>query len=182
MAENETHDALLNALALALVDHPRASLQELACAVGVSKATLYRFSRTRESLISTLRLHSVKAYQRAIRNANLETATPVDGIRALLENYYLNKELTIFLIHYWHPEIDNNDDCLASQEILDAFFLRGQQEGFFRIDISAVTMSECCHGLFFSLIDAERRGRVPRTKIISIIETMLLQGCTAAKK
>ncbi len=38
--------ATLSALALALVTQPRASLQDLAKAIGVSKATLYRFCRT----------------------------------------------------------------------------------------------------------------------------------------
>ena len=49
--------ATLSALALALVTQPRASLQELAKAIGVSKATLYRFCRTREQLVARLIAH-----------------------------------------------------------------------------------------------------------------------------
>lgn len=183
MAEDETNNTLLNALALALVEYPRASLQELACAVGVSKATLYRFCRTRENLIERLIQRSIEAYQEAIRDANLDTAEPREGIRKLLENYYTNKELTIFIMQYWQPALSENCACIETQGILDKFFLRGQQEGCFRIDISAVAMTECCHGLFSTLIDAELRGRVPRIKVIDIIETMLLEGvCTQSYK
>lgn len=39
-----SHDErLIKALAVAIVDHPRATLKELAEAAGVSKATLHRF-------------------------------------------------------------------------------------------------------------------------------------------
>ena len=179
MAEHETNNALQNALALALVEHPRASLQELACAVGISKATLYRFSHTRESLIERLIERSIEAYKTATQEANLDTVDPREGIRKLLENYYANKELTIFVIQYWQPELSNNCECLAIQETLDKFFLKGQQAGFFRVDISAAAMTECFHGLFVSMIEAERLGRVPRTRVLTIIELMLMEGaCT----
>ena len=44
MSDEAGHEKLLVALAIAMVDQPRATLQELAKAVGVSKATLYRLS------------------------------------------------------------------------------------------------------------------------------------------
>lgn len=183
MAENDTNNTLLNALALALVEHPRASLQELAGAVGVSKATLYRFCPTRENLIERLIQRSADAYQEAINDANLDTIPPREGIRKLLENYYKNKELTLFIMQFWQPSLIEDTNCLESQKILDKFFLRGQQEGCFRIDISSVAMTECCHGLFSSLIDAELRGRVPRMRVIDIIESILLEGvCSLASK
>ncbi|MGO2236529.1 TetR/AcrR family transcriptional regulator [Marinomonas sp. UCMA 3892] len=180
MTEHETNNTLLNSLALALVEHPRASLQELACAIGVSKATLYRFCRTRENLIERLIQRSIESYQEAIRDADLDTAEPREGIRRLLENYYMNKELTIFIIQYWQPELLENGECLKAQEKIDAFFLRGQQSGHFRVDISAAAIAECFHGLFFAMIEAERLGRVPRTRVLTIIELILLEGASTA--
>ena len=176
MAEQETNEALQNALALALVEHPRASLQELACAVGVSKATLYRFCPTRESLLERLQASSLNAYKSAIKEANLETAEPREGVRRLLENCYKNKELTLFTIQHWQPELLENCECIQMQEKLDAFFLKGQQSGHFRVDISAAAITECFHGLFFTMIEAERLGRVPRTRVLTIIELVLMEG------
>ncbi|ELX4162395.1 TPA: efflux pump transcriptional repressor NfxB, partial [Pseudomonas aeruginosa] len=44
-----SHDErLIKALAVAIVDRPRATLKELAEAAGVSKATLHRFCGTRD--------------------------------------------------------------------------------------------------------------------------------------
>ncbi|WP_219701580.1 TetR/AcrR family transcriptional regulator [Marinomonas lutimaris] len=176
MTEHETNNAFQNALALALVEHPRASLQELACAVGVSKATLYRFCPTRESLLDRLQNSSVNAYAQAIQEANLETAEPREGVRKLLENCYKNKELTLFTIQHWQPEQIENSKCIQAQEKLDAFFLKGQQSGHFRVDISAAAITECFHGLLFTMIEAERLGRVPRTRVLTIIELVLLEG------
>ncbi|MGO2510618.1 TetR/AcrR family transcriptional regulator [Marinomonas polaris] len=180
MTEHETNSALQNALALALVEHPRASLQELACAVGVSKATLYRFCPTRESLLERLQSSSLNAYKSAIKDANLDTAEPREGVRKLLENCYKNKELTLFTIQHWQPELLENGECIIAQEKIDAFFLRGQQSGHFRVDISAAAITECFHGLFFAMIEAERLGRVPRARVLTIIELILMEGASTA--
>ncbi len=53
-----SHDErLIKALAVAIVDHPRATLKELAEAAGVSKATLHRFCGTRDNLVQMLEGH-----------------------------------------------------------------------------------------------------------------------------
>ena len=65
------HDntAILPPLALALVNHPRATLQELAKAIGISKATLYRFCPTRDLLIKRLLEQSLRTLDDAERLA-----------------------------------------------------------------------------------------------------------------
>ncbi len=50
-------EKLLKALAIAIVDHPRATFKEIAQAAGVSKATLNRFCGTRDNLIEMLLDH-----------------------------------------------------------------------------------------------------------------------------
>ena len=62
------HDntAILPPLALALVNHPRATLQELAKAIGISKATLYRFCPTRDLLIKRLLEQSLRTLDEAL--------------------------------------------------------------------------------------------------------------------
>ena len=60
MSDDAGHERLLIALSLAMVDQPRATLQELARAVGVSKATLYRFCQTRDQLVTRLMTHGAQ--------------------------------------------------------------------------------------------------------------------------
>jgi TetR/AcrR family transcriptional repressor of mexCD-oprJ operon len=59
---------------------------------------------------------------------------------------------------------------------LDAFFLRGQQAGVFRIDLAAPALTEIFVALLLRLIDAERHGRVARAGLASVIERAFLRG------
>lgn len=72
---------IMPALALAMVDRPRATLQELAKAVGVSKATLYRFCRTREQLIERLMNHSAEVFTQVIRDSQLDSSPPLEALK-----------------------------------------------------------------------------------------------------
>lgn len=179
-------DPLLLQLALALVNKPRANLQELAQAVGVSKATLYRFCPTREELIERLLEEATVTVGRSVEGCNLEHA-PVDvAFKALVASFLESKELTQFLIYHFRPEflVETNPDkrWLEIQKVCDNFFLRCQQEGMLRIDISAVALNEIFFGIACSLVEAEHRGRVPRAGMAELIERMFLQGAGVQEK
>lgn len=172
---------LLVSLATAMVEKPRATLQELAKAVGVSKATLYRFSRTREQLVERLLGYSTAMITDAIRAAELEAHPPLQGLRRLNANNLEHRELTVFLVHYW--KADESGEICAEKDWetqLDAFFLRGQQEGVFRIDIAAPAMTEIWVSILIGLVDAEHRGRVARAAMPTLLESAFLQGVAAA--
>lgn len=185
MATSETGqtEPLLLQLALALVDRPGSSLQELAKAVGVSKATLYRFCPTRDELVERLLEEATGTVVREVEGCNLEHAPIDDAMHALINSHLANKELTLFLVHHWRPELlmESNPDTrwLSIQKAYDRFFLRAQQEGKLRIDISAVALTEIFSGIMFSIVDAERRGRIPRTEMAVIMEKMFLNGAMA---
>lgn len=59
---------------------------------------------------------------------------------------------------------------------MDAFFLPGQREGVFRIDISATVLSVACGRLFCGLVDTERNGHVVRVSIAPTLEALFLNG------
>ena len=82
-ATNQT-DSLLLQLAVALVNQPRANLQELAKAVGVSKATLYRFCPTREEIIERLLDEATLTITQSLESCNLEHAPVEDAFKALI--------------------------------------------------------------------------------------------------
>jgi TetR/AcrR family transcriptional repressor of mexCD-oprJ operon len=173
-AEN---DKMMAALARALVDRPRASLQEVAAAVGVSKATLYRLCRTRGQLVERLVHHATTRITEAIEGAHLDTAPPLTALQRLIANHLENRELTTFLIHYWRPDTPTAAGVEAGWDAaLDAFFLRGQQAGVFRIDLAAPALTEILVGLMVRLIDAERHGRVARAGLAGVIERAFLRG------
>lgn len=170
-------DRLLAALALAMVEHPRANLHELARATGISKATLYRFCGTRDLLIERLMQHATDAFSQSIRDAGLDQSAPRKALERLAVHSLENPELMLFLIYYCRPgaliEQQAETEWLGA---LDAFFLRGQQAGAFRIDISAAAMTELWISMVIGLQDAERRGRVARLGLPALLESVFLHG------
>jgi len=159
---------------------PRATLDAIAQAVGVSKATLYRFCRTRDQLIDMLITHTGVLMRKALADASLETATPQEALSRLIRNHVEEREYFIFLAAHWRPELVENplpdNIWIQYEQALDAFFLRGQAEGFFRIDIGAAAMCDIFTGILLGIFEAERRGRVARVGLASLIEQALLQG------
>ncbi len=176
-------DRLMAALALALVDRPRATLQELAKAVGVSKATLYRFCKTREELIERLMAHGAQLMHRSLADARLDEGTPKEALHRVIQGQLEHRELGAFLVYYWKPDT-LQDERWADQweqftKALDAFFLRCQRAGYFRIDISAAALTESLIALIVCMMDAERLGRVARAGMADVVETLFLHGATA---
>lgn len=177
---SETEDnRILASLALALVERPRASLQELAKAIGIGKTTLYRFCHTREQLIERLVSHTAQILGEVIKKSELDTAPPLEALKRLIANNLEHRELTAFLMYYWKDSEVSASVEAFHEALLDAFFLRGQRQGVFRIDISAPALTELWFSVVAGLVDAERRGRVARAGLAALIETVLLNGTLA---
>ena len=176
-------ERLLVLLAQALVSQPRATLQELARAVGVSKATLYRFCRTREELVDRLMSHGAQVMHRALADAAVDDGAPADALRRVIQGLLEHREMAAFLTFYWRPDSEKDTRWAILwtefEEKMDAFFLRGQREGVFRIDISAPAMMEALISLVTGMVDAERRGRVARAGLSGMVETLFMRGALA---
>ncbi|MBV2233940.1 MAG: TetR/AcrR family transcriptional regulator [Sterolibacterium sp.] len=176
----EEENRLLAALAQAMVERPRATLQELAHAVGVSKATLYRFCRTREQLVERLLNHSVARVTAAMDAARLDQGTPLEALHRLIVHMLEQRKCGAFLMmHYWQDGATGMGSENGWEAQLDAFFLRGQQAGALRIDIATPALTELWSSIFSGLVEAERRGRIARTSLAGLFEQAFLQGCAA---
>jgi TetR/AcrR family transcriptional repressor of mexCD-oprJ operon len=179
-AEDSDDQEILSSLAITLVNRPRASLQQLAKAIGISKATLYRFCRTREQLIERLVGHATRVIGEGIEAAQLDTAPPLEALKRMIAHSLEHRELNAFLIHYGNADSTRDLGLEAGWEATnDAFFLRGQEEGVFRIDIPAPVLAEIYIAILLSLVDAERRGRVARAGLASLVERSFLRGASA---
>lgn len=99
---------------------------------------------------------------------------PLEALSRLTANSLEHREITSFLTHY--EKQTSIEDDTEWNERLDGFFLRGQQEGLFRIDISAAALTEIWVSVLIGLIDAERRGRIPRQGMAALVERAFLTG------
>lgn len=173
-------EKFLKALAVALVDHSTGTFKDIAEAAGGSKATLNRFCGTRANLIEILLIHASELMNKMIADADLQNAPPLEALQRLIDNHLTHREMLVFLVFQWRPDT-MDESCgglrwLPYSDALDAFFLRGQREGLFRIDISAPILTETFASLLFGLVDAERRGRVARTGMDAVLLQMFMQG------
>jgi len=176
------HDErLLKLLTTAVVDRPRATMKELAQLAGVSKATLHRYCGTRENLGQRLEDHAQSVLNRIIGNARLQQAEPLDALCRLIDGHLAHRELLAFLLAHYRPDFldpQRNDGARWQSyfDALDAFFLRGQQQGVFRIDITAAIFTELFITLTYGLVDAERRGRAASSHSANTLQQMFLHG------
>lgn len=180
MFPSAADEKLLKALAVALVDHPRGTFKDIAEAAGMSKATLNRFCGTRDKLIEMLMEHGSVIMNQLIENAGLSERPIPEALHRLISDHLLHRELLAFLAFQWRPDSLDEDAggtrWLPYGDALDAFFLRGQKEGFFRIDIGAPELTEMFISVVFGLVDAERRGRVARAGMAFVIEQFFMKG------
>ncbi|AZD02394.1 MULTISPECIES: TetR/AcrR family transcriptional regulator [Pseudomonas] len=181
-----TDERLLKALADAIVVHPRATLKELAEAAGVSKATLHRFCGTRDNLVSMLESYGQQVLTQVIDDAQLNSCAPVTALHRLIVEHLKHREMMIFLLFQYRP--DSFDDSEANRswrayaDALDSFFLRGQQAGAFRIDISAAIFTEMFLSMVYGIVDAERRGRAASATSVQTLELLFLEGASAPSR
>lgn len=177
-----SHDErLIKALAVAIVDRPRATLKELAEAAGVSKATLHRFCGTRDNLVQMLEDHGETVLNQIIQACDLEHAEPLEALQRLIKEHLTHRELLVFLVFQYRTSSTRTAKAHRWQsylEALDAFFLRGQQKGVFRIDITAAVFTELFITLVYGMVDAERRGRAASSNSAHTLEQMFLHGAS----
>ncbi len=173
---------LLASLAMAMVERPRSTLMELARGVGISKATLYRYCRTRDDLVTRLMTHALGLLTSAVQSAQLDSSPPLQALRHLNASYLEHRELIAFLVYFRREKYAVKTAAGRGSEwevALDRFFLRGQREGVFRIDIPAPGLTELWAATMVGLVDAERRGRVARAGLAALLEQAFLEGVSA---
>lgn len=180
-------DKVTGALALAIAKRPRANLQQIARAAGISKATLYRLSPTREGLVELLLERAREHLQNALAQADLSRPPFRDALRRLTENVMTAREFYLFWSStQWMSMLDSEpgkgDDAVPSfyGESLEEFFLKGQQAGVFRIDMSAKWLTTAYDYLLYAAMDSAQRGEIATVGIAAMVERTFLQGVTAS--
>lgn len=107
-------------------------------------------------------------------------APALETLRKLIAIYLADREYHAFIAHNWRDELfdysDPKNTWVQHERMLDAFFLRGQHEGVFRIDINASVLADIFWGVLCSVTDSERRGRIARANMAELVEQLFLHG------
>lgn len=158
---------MLDAVAATLAGNLGASMQEVAAAAGVSRATLHRAFASRENLLDTVAAHAVSEAQRIFDEAGIDDRPAQEAFDRLstmivplaIAFRLLWSEPAISQTVQLHAEADRLDDRFES------FFARGQAEGAFRRDLAprwlAYTVGSQALAAWWSIVDGyvgEREG------------------------
>lgn len=180
------NDELMNALAAILAKSPNATYQEIAEGVGVSRATLYRFCSNREELIHRILKYASTKLTENIQVIRLEEGHPIEALNRLLESELEHRAIYAFLSEFWSSSHERDAELLPTfltyEKTLDNFFLRGQREGVFRIDVPAAVLNETLSWLLIGLMDSERRGRIAKASVLETAKLLFLEGTRLRKE
>ncbi|MCH9702668.1 MAG: TetR/AcrR family transcriptional regulator [Actinomycetia bacterium] len=173
-----TRDQLLRAAADFLGRRPNATQDEIAAAVGVSRATLHRHFAGRLALMEALDDLAIDEMRTVLKTARLTEGSATEALRRLISacqpvSPYLG------LLYSQSQELDLDNTIQAWREIdeeITALFQRGQQDADFRPDLTAAWLTEAFYSLVGGTAWAIRAGRVAERDFDRLITELLLHG------
>ncbi|MDH6520347.1 TetR/AcrR family transcriptional repressor of mexCD-oprJ operon [Streptomyces sp. SAI-135] len=170
-------DHVLRSAAALLTRKSTATMDEVAKAAGISRATLHRHFAGRDALVRALEEHGIAECEAALDAARLDEGSASDAVRRLVREVEPVAGLLSFL--YGENELweDGGGDSWARLDLrIASVFVRGQQSGEFRIDLSPVWLTEALYGLVASCAWATQAGRVAPKDFTHMITGLLLGG------
>ena len=172
-------ERVLRAAADFLGRRPNATQDEIAAAVGVSRATLHRYFAGRAALLEALDELAVDADAPGAENSTASTRIrPPTQLRRLVAACQPVSPY-LALLYSQTQDIDA-DKSLAGWSDIDAeitaLFRRGQQAGEFRPDLTAAWLTEAFYSLVAGAAWAIRIGRVAGRDFTHMITDLLLHG------
>lgn len=171
-------DQVLRSAAALLSRKSTATMDEVARAAGIGRATLHRHFAGRDALVRALEELGIREFEAAFDNARLEEGTAPEALKRLVAEAEPNGELLAFLVT--ENQLFEGDQVNEGWARLDArvgdLFRRGQQEGDIRIDLSPAWLTEAFFGLVGTCAWAVMDGRVAAKDFQYMITELLLGG------
>jgi AcrR family transcriptional regulator len=179
-AERNT-TSIINAALEALASDPDASMAEIARRAGVVRATVYMHFPTRESLLDAVMEHATGLVADAIRGAEPDRGEPKEALERVIRATW--KQLSQF-----HSVLGINISRLSAKELrrrhlpMTTQFIplleRGQAEGVFRSDVSALWLIAVVRAIVHVASTELQAGRLSEAEVE---QTMLTTALAAVR-
>ena len=175
-------EQVLRAAADFLSRRPNATQDEIAAAVGVSRATLHRHFAGRAALLEALDKLAIAQMHEALKTARWQEGSATEALRRLatacepVSGY-------LALLYTQSQDFDANQAQQAWAEIdaeIRELFQRGQREGEFRPDLSAFWLTEAFYSLVSGAAWVIQVGRAGRRDFSDMVTDLLLHGVSGA--
>ncbi|MER5771529.1 TetR/AcrR family transcriptional regulator [Streptomyces sp. NPDC001985] len=157
-----------------------ATMDEVARAAGIGRATLHRHFAGRDALVRALEDFGLTEFETAVEAARLHEGSATEALRRLVAASESASGLLSFLIteNQLFEGAEMNEGWNRIDDRIAALFLRGQEEGDFRIDLTATWLTDALYGLITSAAWAVQSGRVAAKDYETMIAELVLGGCT----
>jgi AcrR family transcriptional regulator len=174
-----SEDALLDAAATLLTARPAASMDDVARAAGVSRATLFRRYPSRSALISALCRQAVTAFVAATgTDATEEGADCVSAFRGLVARLVpLGSRYGVVTTQPLDELVEQDllARAAAGEDRVRALVRRGQEEGVFRVDVDPEWVLTALTWLVAGAADGVRLGRLAPARVEAQVTDTLLR-------
>lgn len=171
-------DPSLDDLAAHLVQHPAATMQELAAAVGCSRSTLHRRYPRRDDLIDAITQHALAALDEVW--ARQQTArwftdahdTGLDVVKSYVADLIDLGPHLLVIVRASLLSPSPSPRVAAMDAELEAAFRRGQRTGALDPALPASWLVESLHALVYTAWEQVAAGRLaPHDAVRSVVST-----------
>lgn len=170
--------AIIETATLVLAEHPHASMGEIASAVGIGRATLYRHFPTRERLMEAVSLAAATELAARVENAGLELAPVDEGLHRLF------RAVLIVANHYRilvgaRSAPDSPAGKVVAREVEEpvaALFDRGVGDGTLRADLGTEVLVGLFGGLVVGAIDTGLANAIGVEQMAALMGSAFLDG------
>ncbi|AYG83976.1 HTH-type transcriptional repressor Bm3R1 [Streptomyces hundungensis] len=171
-------DQVLRTAAALLTRKATATMDEVARAAGIGRATLHRHFAGREALVRALEELGIRELEAALDTARLDEDGAPDALRRLVAAVEPVAGLLAFLVteNQLFEGEQMNQGWARIDARVSALFRRGQEQGAFRIDLTPAWLTEALYGLIGSGAWAVQDGRVAAKDFQYMIAELLLGG------
>ncbi|MFD7238447.1 TetR/AcrR family transcriptional regulator [Streptomyces syringium] len=176
-------DHVLAEAAALLTRKPTASMDEIAKAAGISRATLHRHFAGRDALVRALEDLGIEQFERALDEARTEEGDAAEALRRLIAATEPVAGIMAFL--YTENQLYEaglNEGWNRLDARVTALFQRGQEEGAFRLELSPAWLTEALYGLIGAGAWAVQDGRVAAKDRTRMVAELLLGGAQRRMK
>lgn len=171
-------DQILSTAAELLTRRPSSSMDEIAKAAGISRATLHRHFAGREALVRALEQLGLRQLDAALDTARVEEGDAADAVRRVIAAAEPVAGFLAFLVtenQLFEPG-EQDEGWTRIDTRIAALFQRGQEQGVFRIDLTAAWLTEALYALITASAWAVQDGRVAGRDAVRMTAELLLGG------
>ncbi|WP_031468033.1 TetR/AcrR family transcriptional regulator [Sciscionella sediminilitoris] len=172
-----SRETILRAAATLLSRNNGATMDEVAKAAGISRATLHRYFAGRKTLIKALEELGIAETERAFQAARLDEGTATEALHRVVAETESTAPLLSFLLSEDQLYLEEpSEGWQQLEDRLAALFHRGQADGEFRIDMSTTWLSDALLALIAAAAWSAQFGRIASKDYRAMVLDLFLNG------